>query len=192
MRETNLCRGTQERNGNFNDPSVRVLFPRGYKLPERSSIYPRIITSRLCGLIVSAESIGPPSCRAEFTFFAFYIHIRRADPISVPPPFRLSYTTLSIASVRSLSWPREIPVIPARNFTFYLINMPFPVVLNHLSLTKFTLGDFASASRKADPSDRFAHNIVRRTKPHRAFADIINADCGFNNIKPLLCTMQRW
>lgn len=43
MRETNLCRGVT-RNGNFNDPSMRLfLFPRGYdpELPERSSIYPR-------------------------------------------------------------------------------------------------------------------------------------------------------
>lgn len=77
-----------------------LFFPRGLlagtiRIVERSSIYPRIITSRLRGLIASAESAGPPSCRAglrafpHFIYTCIYIYIQ-GDPISALSPFQVS------------------------------------------------------------------------------------------------------
>lgn len=103
------------------------VFPRGYdpEFPELSSIYPLIITSRLCGLIVSTEYIGPPSCRAEFTLSRFMYIYEKGD---IRDKRFISHSTfiynrLSIASPSALSFTalKDPLVIPTKFYNIFSI-----------------------------------------------------------------------
>jgi len=78
IRKTNLWQN--RRNGNFNDSTPHSLFPRGLltgtiQIVEHSSIYLRIITSRLSGLIASTK-FASPSCYWFIRVHSFiYIYV---------------------------------------------------------------------------------------------------------------------
>lgn len=153
MRKTNLCR--YARNGNFNEPSVR-FFSTWIRISRMnpSSIYLRIITSRLCGLIVFAKTVSPSSCRIEFTFSHFiymYIYEERDIPDKRSSTSRFSYTTgcglpprlLLFMASRSRLYSLAKFYILFDKFAFFIISRRWRNL--------YTLGDFASTSKKANP-----------------------------------------
>jgi len=167
-----------------------------------SSIYPRIITSRLRGLIASIELVGSSSCRAGLRAFLHFIYIhtyirvyiytyiyiyiythayiytRESDKRSVSFSSFMQHCRLPPSA---LSWLRSRLFL--QNFTFCLINtLP--------GSPSFLLFRWPSTILRPYSKRRINRFVMSwdAQSPRRAFADIINADCGFHNIKAIsLC-----